>query len=99
MTPAWSARTTWIVRGLAAVSVLSVAATVWLGLWVTPPDEVQRNLVRLVYVHPPIAWVALYLAFGIAATASLLWLWPRTRSIFWDRLAAAAWRWGPSSPP
>ena len=42
-------------------------ATVWLGLWVTPPDQVQGNLVRLVYVHPPIAWVALYLAFGMAA--------------------------------
>ena len=58
----------------------AVAATVWLGLWVTPPDKVQGNLVRLVYVHPPIAWVALYLAFGIAAVSSVLWLWPRTRS-------------------
>ena len=62
----------------------------WLGLWVTPPDKVQGNLVRLVYLHPPIAWVALYLAFGTAALASLLYLWRRTRSLFWDRLAAAA---------
>ena len=36
------------------------------------------------------AWVALYLAFGLAAVSSLLYLWPRTRSLFWDRLAAAA---------
>ena len=66
----------------------------WLGLWVTPPDvtrqQVQGNLVRLVYIHPGVAWVALYLAFGLAAVASLLYLWPRTRSMFWDRLAAAA---------
>ena len=34
--------------------------------------------------------MALYLAFGLAAVASLLYLWPRTRSMFWDRLAAAA---------
>jgi heme exporter protein C len=88
--PHWSARSTRVVWALGAASVLSIAATVWLGLWVTPPDQVQGNLVRLVYVHPPIAWVALYLAFGVAAVSSALWLWPRTRSRFWDRLAAAS---------
>ena len=54
---------------------------VWLGLWVTPPDKVQGNLVRLLYLHPPVAWVALYLAFGLAALSSLLYLWRRTRSL------------------
>jgi heme exporter protein C len=86
----WSARTTWVVRGLGIAAAVSLAATVWLGLWVTPPDKMQHDLVRLVYIHPPIAWVALYLAFGVAAGSSVLWLWPRTRSRFWDRLAASA---------
>ncbi len=70
--------------------MLSLAATVWLGLWITPPDKKQGQFVRLVYIHPPLAWVALYLAFGTAAVASVLWLWPRTRNRFWDNLAAAA---------
>jgi heme exporter protein C len=74
--------------GLAGL--IATAVTVWLGLWVTPPDKVQGNLVRLVYLHPPVAWVALYLAFGLAALSSLLYLWKRTRSMFWDRLAAAS---------
>ena len=87
---AWSARTSWIVGGLGAAAALSTAATVWLGLWVTPPDQTQHDLVRLVYLHPPIAWVALYLAFGVAAVSSALWLWPRTRSAFWDRAAVSA---------
>ncbi|MHB8330106.1 MAG: cytochrome c biogenesis protein CcsA, partial [Acidimicrobiales bacterium] len=86
----WSRRATWTQRSLGAAAVVSVALTVWLGLWVTPPDRVQGNLVRLVYVHPAVAWVALYLAFGIAAVSSVLWLWPRTRSRFWDRLAASS---------
>jgi heme exporter protein C len=77
-------------RVVGVAAVVGVAFTVWLGLWVTPPDKVQGNLVRLVYIHPGVAWVALYLAFGLAAVASLLYLWPRTRSLFWDRLAAAA---------
>jgi heme exporter protein C len=71
------------------LALASVAAVVWLGLWVTPPDEFMGNLVRLVYIHPPVAWVA-YLAFGVSAAASLLYLWPRTRAASWDRLAGAS---------
>ena len=58
--------------GLGIAAVVATAVTVWLGLWVTPPDQVQRDLVRLVYIHPAVAWVALYLAFGVAAVASVL---------------------------
>ncbi|HYA67808.1 MAG TPA: cytochrome c biogenesis protein CcsA [Acidimicrobiales bacterium] len=88
--PAWSRRRTATLRLLGLAALVSTAFTVWLGLWITPPDKVQRQLVRLLYIHPPIAWVALYCAFGIAALASILWLWPRTRSPLWDRLAASA---------
>ena len=79
-----------VVRAIGAAAAVSVAVTVWLALWVTPPAKIQGNLARLVYLHPPVAWVALYLAFGVAALSSLLYLWRRTRSLFWDRLAAAA---------
>jgi heme exporter protein C len=85
-----SGRARWTVRIIGITAAVATAFTVWLGLWVTPPDQVQGDLVRLVYIHPGVAWVALYLAFGIAAVASVLYLWPRTRSLFWDRLAAAA---------
>ncbi len=75
---------------IGVIALVGTVATVVLGLWVTPPDEVQGDLVRLVYVHPGVAWVALYAAFAMAAVSSLLYLWPRTRSLFWDRLAAAS---------
>ena len=88
--PVQSARSRTVERVIGLVALVGTVATVWLGLWVTPPDEVQGDLVRLVYIHPGVAWVALYLAFGLAAVASILYLWPRTRSFFWDRLAAAA---------
>jgi len=80
-------------RWLTVVGLLGLVAlgfTVWLGLWITPPDQVQGNLARLLYIHPPIATVALYWAGGVALAGSLLYLWPRTRSFFWDRLAASA---------
>ena len=88
--PELSARSRTTERVIGTLALVGTACTAWLGLWVTPPDRTQGDLVRLVYVHPGVAWVALYLAFGRAAVSSVLYLWPRTRSLFWDRLAAAS---------
>jgi heme exporter protein C len=77
-------------RLLGPVTLVLLALTFWLGLWVTPPDRVQGNLVRLLYVHPAIAWVALYVSFGTSVIASSLYLWRRTRSVVMDRVASCA---------
>jgi len=77
-------------RLLGPFTLLSLALVVWLGLFVTPKDQVQGDLVRLLYVHPAIAWVALYVSFGTAIIASALYLWPRTRSLSVDRVAHCA---------
>jgi len=79
-------RTTRVV-GLAALA--SSALVVVLGLWVTPPDVTQGDLVRLIYVHPAVSTWA-FAAFGITALASLLYLAPRTRSQRWDMIAGAS---------
>ena len=76
----------WVV-GIAAL--VSLAALVIVGLFVAPPDAVQGDAQRLMYLHVPAAWVA-YLAFGITALGSVLYLWKRTRSMTWDRIAAAS---------
>ena len=60
-----------------------------LGLAVAPPDRVQGDAQRLMYLHVPTAWVA-YLAFGVTAIASVLFLIPKTRSPRWDRIGAAS---------
>jgi heme exporter protein C len=77
-------------RLLGPVTLILLAATVVLGLWVTPRDQTQGDLVRLLYVHPPLAWVALYVSFGTATIASCLYLWQRTRSQTMDRIALCA---------
>ena len=69
-----------------ALGVLALGFTVWLGLWVTPPDKFQGNLARLLYIHPAIATVALYWVGLAAAGGSLLYLWPRTA-----RSSGTAW--------
>lgn len=69
---------------LAAASVLLTALV--LGL-VVPPDAVQGDLARIMYVHVPSAWLA-YLSFGATLVFSVAYL--RTRRIRWDHLAGAS---------
>jgi heme exporter protein C len=78
-----------IARALGWASLASLAVLAILGLWVAPPDAVQSDAQRLMYLHVPSAWIA-YLAFGITALGSALYLWRRTRSPVWDRLAGAS---------
>lgn len=68
---------------------VSLAVLAVLALVVVPPDAVQGDAQRLMYVHVPTAWLA-YLAFFVTAVASVLWLWPRTRAPHWDLLAGSS---------
>ena len=78
-----------LTKVLGVASAIGAGVVVYLGLVFTPPDVVQGELVRLIYIHPAVAWVT-YMAFGITAAASALYLYPRTRSQFWDLLAGAS---------
>jgi heme exporter protein C len=77
-------------RLLGWATLVTLALTAVMALVVTPADAVQKDAVRLLYLHVPTAWVAMYLSFGITTLASVLWLWRRTRSDTWDLLAGAS---------
>ena len=72
----WARRGTVVLGGL---TVVGLAVLVVLGLFVSDPDYMQGDAVRLMYLHVPAAWIA-YLAYGITSLASALYLWKRTRS-------------------
>jgi heme exporter protein C len=74
---------------LGSLSIAVIAVLLVLGLGVTEPDVVQGEVVRVLYVHPAVSWVA-YMAFGITSVASLLWLRKKSRKLFWDQLAGAS---------
>ena len=69
------------------LALLAGAALVVLGLIVAPPDAVQGQAQRLMYVHVPAAWVA-YLCFAVVLVASVAYL--VRRDLRWDRRAQAA---------
>ena len=54
-------------RVLGWLTLVSLVVLALFGLWGAPPDEVQGDAQRLMYLHVPAAWVA-YLAFGVTAT-------------------------------
>lgn len=75
---------------LNAIGVLGLGGlvgTVALGLGTTPADRVQGELVRLIYIHPPLAWTT-YVAFGVTGLFSALYLWKRRPRH--DEIAAAS---------
>ena len=78
-----------LTRVLGAIAIPSVAAVMALGLTL-PKTREQHAYSRLIAIHPPLAWVALYVSLGVTAVASMLYLWPRTRSPRYDQAAAAS---------
>jgi heme exporter protein C len=73
---------------LGFAALVSFVATYAYGLSLPKTIE-QEHYSKLIAIHPGIAWAS-YVAFGVTAVASVLWLWSRTRSTTWDLLAGAS---------
>ena len=75
-------------RIIGALALLGLAVAVVMGLTL-PRSAEQSEYSRLIAIHPALAWCA-YLAFGITALGSALYLWKQTRSPLWDQVAVAS---------
>lgn len=74
------------VRVLMSLAAVAVGIGLWMAL-TAPPDALQGGYSRLLGIHPPTMWVA-FLAFGVTAFGSIMWLIRKTER--WDRLASAS---------
>lgn len=77
-------------RGTRILGLLTLVGAAWLvvlALAISPADQTQGDLVRLMYVHVPSAWTA-YLAFALTAVGSVMYLWKRSQ--WWDLVAAGS---------
>lgn len=74
-------------RILGALTLVSMVFLAVMALVVTPADENQGDAARLLYLHVGSALTA-FLAFGVTALGSILYLWRKTE--FWDLLAGAS---------
>lgn len=76
-----------MVRALGWLSALALAVGLVMAFGVAPRETSQGNVQRIMYVHPPLAWVA-YVAFAVVAAASIVYLVRRRPAA--DRLAHAS---------
>ena len=70
------ARTAWIAWAFGIAAILTLATGSYLGLVIVPPDAVQGEVQRIMYLHVP-SIVTAYLAFTVVFCASILYLWKR----------------------
>ncbi|MGH2447843.1 MAG: cytochrome c biogenesis protein CcsA [Chloroflexota bacterium] len=81
---------TWVERNAYSLGIASAALFLvgtYLALVWSPPDILQGNAMRILYVHVPTIMIA-YLAFFLVLVASVMYLWKR--DLLWDRLAGAS---------
>ena len=64
----------WVAGGTA----LATAVGLYLALFAAPPDYQQGETVRIMFIHVPSAWMALfsYIAMAAAAACGLIWRHP-----------------------
>jgi len=63
---------------IAGLTLALIGAGLYLGLFASPADYQQGETVRIMYVHVPAAWMALfcYTSMAISCAVSLIWKHP-----------------------
>lgn len=74
--------------GLFWFAVACVVVSIVRNLAFTPVEALQGPAQKIIYIHAPSAFVALYLAFALMAVCSVLYLWLHDPKL--DRVAACA---------
>jgi len=74
-------------RAFGAAAGLLLAVGLYLGLVMVPPDAVQGDVQRIMYLHVP-SIVTAYLAFSVVFCTSILYLWKR--DLRFDAVAVAS---------
>lgn len=73
---------------LAALGLVGLGVVYWLSFFWVSTEAAQGIAQRIFYVHPPAAWTS-FLAFGIAALTSGMYLWLRDERLDWAASSAA----------
>ena len=68
----------WLTPALLLVGLVMTATALALGLWHVPPDRLQGETVRILFIHVPAAWLGMagWMAIAGASFADLVWRHP-----------------------
>jgi len=73
---------------LAALAGVLMAAGLYLGLFVAPPDYQQGESYRIIFIHVPAAWMSLFVYMVMASAAAIGLVW-RIKLVHVASLASA----------
>ncbi|HUU66334.1 MAG TPA: heme ABC transporter permease [Methyloceanibacter sp.] len=67
-----------VVPWLTALTMILLGLGLYLALFVAPPDYQQGETVRIMFIHVPAAWLAMfgYTVIAVAALGTLIWRHP-----------------------
>jgi heme exporter protein C len=60
---------------LLGATALSMVVGLYLALFVAPPDYQQGDAARIMYVHVPAAWMALFVYASMAVASAVAFIW------------------------
>jgi len=63
---------------LAAITIMLIAAGLYMAFFAAPPDYQQGETVRIMFIHVPSAWLAMfcYTLIALSSIGSLIWRHP-----------------------
>ncbi|MEL7451966.1 MAG: heme ABC transporter permease CcmC [Pseudomonadota bacterium] len=65
----------WLAPALYALAMAMIAYSVWQGLYVVPPERVQGDVARILFIHVPSAWLAMGSYVGLAIASFIWFVW------------------------
>ncbi|HRJ67876.1 MAG TPA: cytochrome c biogenesis protein CcsA, partial [Alphaproteobacteria bacterium] len=77
-----------VMPAAAVLCAALLALGLWLALVVSPPDYQQQETVRIMYVHVPAAWMALFIYTSMAIAAITGFVWKHIVAELYARAAA-----------
>ncbi len=68
----------WLTAPLLLVGIVLTGGALALGLWHVPPDQLQGETVRILFIHVPAAWLGMggWMAIAVASFTELVWRHP-----------------------
>lgn len=78
----------WVMPAMSVFSVAFLAAGLWLAFFGSPPDYQQGETVRIMYIHVPAAWMALFIYTSMAVAAFVGLVWKHVVAELYARAAA-----------
>jgi heme exporter protein C len=71
-----------------AATGLLLAAGLFGGLVLAPPDYQQGEAYRIIYIHVPSAWMAMFIYMSMATSAAVGLIWRTKTAEVWARVSA-----------